>query len=81
MQGNKTGSNIWRIDKYLLMNKEVRARLHKEIEIFFQANGGTLDKIILWETFKVYVQGILISQKAYLRKKKVVVVGEGLKKN
>lgn len=38
-----------------------------------------LIKIILWGTFKVYVRGVLISQKAYLNKKKQLATEEALK--
>lgn len=67
------------MDNDLLMNKAVVARLYKELEIFFPVNGGTLAKIILWETFKVYAREILISQKAYIRRRKKGVVEERLK--
>lgn len=44
--------------------------MQKDIDILSKANRGTADKIILWETFKFYVQGLLINQKVYLMRKK-----------
>lgn len=40
------------------------------MDIFFQANRHTADKTLFWETLKVYIRGVLISQKVYDRKRK-----------
>lgn len=41
-----------------------------ETVTFFQVNGSTPDKILFGETFKVFIHGVLISQKIYLSRKK-----------
>lgn len=55
------------------MNKKVVDRT-KEIFLFFHANQATAEMALLWETFKVYICGILISQKNYLKNKKTSIV-------
>lgn len=46
------------------------ARVHQELDIFWQANRSTENKIFLWETSKVFLRGIFICQKAYLKRMK-----------
>lgn len=75
--GHRKGPNIWRIDNYLLLNKTVVARMHEGCEIFFQFNHTTPDKIVLWEPFKAYARGMLINQKAYLRKQQKNICSRG----
>lgn len=70
----KTRDDIWRLDNYLLLNEEVVTKVHQELDIFWQANKETENKILLWETFKVFVHGILIGQKAYLKRLKDKIV-------
>lgn len=43
---------------------------------FFSANEHTLDKTLLWYTFKSYERGVCISQKAYLNKKRKTLLDE-----
>lgn len=59
------------------MNKEITSKVQREMDIFFQANRHTTVKTLLWETCKVYIRGVLISQKAYVRRKKEVLVRKG----
>lgn len=54
------------------MNKEVGPNVKEEILLFFQVNGERIDKILLWKTFKAYIQGGFISQGAYGKKKRSV---------
>lgn len=63
------GPGSWRSDKFLLMNAEVVTKVSAEMLVFFQSNGEMTDKIMLWETFKAYIWGVLISQGAHKRKK------------
>lgn len=56
----KKGLNIWRLDNFLPMNKEVVEKVKGEILLFFQANGRMVYNILLWETFKAFMHDILI---------------------
>lgn len=52
------------------MNEEVKTRVRKEINIFFQIPKDMQNKALVWDTFKAYMQGILISKEIYLWKSK-----------
>lgn len=73
------GINILRLDNFLLMNKDAVERVQREISIFFQANGKTVDKILLWDIFKAFIQDLLISQKVYMKRKKQNKLKNGLR--
>lgn len=60
---SKSRNSIWRLNNSLLLN--VVARIHQDLDTFWQVNHGTRDAILLWETFKAYVRGSFISQSAY----------------
>lgn len=68
---------VWRLHNYLLLNKGVNTKARQEIT-FFHCNNKTPNKIILWETFKVFTRGILIGQKAYLNKQRQQEIKEQL---
>lgn len=54
--GKKIGSDQvfggWII---ISMNREIIDTVQREILIYFQPNKGASDKILLWETFKVFI--------------------------
>lgn len=51
------------------------ARVSQELDIFWQANKDTENKILLWDTFKAFVRGIFINQKVHFtRLKKNLIV-------
>lgn len=70
LSGEFGGFRMWKMDNSLLLNNDVEMGVRKEIECFFQFNGSTDDKVLLWETFKVFSRGILMSQKSYLSRKR-----------
>lgn len=51
----KAGPRSWKMDNFLLMNKEVVNKVKGDISIFFQVNREITDKILLWKTFKAYI--------------------------
>lgn len=67
-QEEQSGQRHWKLNTYLLLNKEVQARVRAEISLFFYTNKNTSDKMLLWDTFKAYIRGILINQKVYVTK-------------
>lgn len=65
ISGEFGGFKMLKMDNYLLLNKESVTRLREEIECFLQFNGNTEDKALLWETFKVFFKGILMSKELF----------------
>lgn len=63
------GPSGWRLNSILLENTEVRNIIEAEIRSFFQVHEGSANGITVWDCFKSYVRGILISQMIYRRKK------------
>lgn len=56
-------------NNFLLENLEVSKIIEEEIRYDFQVNKGPANGIIVWECFKSYICGILISQLLYRLKK------------
>lgn len=52
----------WRLNEFLLNKKQVVERVQREIEGFFHTNESEeVPATIVWETFKAYIRGVLIS--------------------
>lgn len=60
----------WRLDNSLLLSKEVRTQVRKEIKDFFLVHAETQNKVILWDTIKACIWGVFISLKASLNRKR-----------
>lgn len=45
----------WRMNNFLLENKEVKQIVEAEIKNYFQVNEGSANSFIVWECFKVYM--------------------------
>lgn len=58
----------WRLDNFLLDNLACRSQIEAEIKSYFEINSGTADELIVWEAFKAYIRGSLISLKAHKTK-------------
>lgn len=78
-------NKIWKLNHFLLLNLEVKKQIQKEIVLFYAVNGKTPFcgeykgyKVLLWDTFKAYIRGAFVSQKAYLNKKRCMASKEML---
>lgn len=60
----------WILNTFLLESHGVRERIAKDILDFYTWNRGTASANIVWDAFKAYIRGILISIKVYLGKQK-----------
>lgn len=56
---------LWRLNNFLPESPGLSGLVEKEIQSFFLSNEGTASLGIVWDTFKAYIRGILISFKAH----------------
>lgn len=59
----------------MLIN-EVKSYVQKEFDLFFATNGNMQNRALLWNTFKAYIRGGFVNQKAYLNLKRQKAVDE-----
>lgn len=59
------GKPRWRFDHSLLWEEAYSTQIESGVKMFFETNSGTPDDMMVWEAFKAYVWGILISLKSY----------------
>ncbi|KAJ1170582.1 hypothetical protein NDU88_002455, partial [Pleurodeles waltl] len=57
----------WTLDRSLLLDEEVRTRLHAETEEF-KVNMGSAPFNVVWDTYKAVIRGILINIASYKNK-------------
>lgn len=68
---------IWRLNTRLLTEQKFIEFINMHIDIFFETNSSPdISYSILWETFKVYIRGQIISYSASDRKKKLERISE-----
>lgn len=56
------------LNNFLLESKGLKEVIMAEIESFLHGSHGSVDAIVVWETFQVYIRGIFISEKSYRNK-------------
>lgn len=61
-------SKAWRMNTSVSQNESLCAIIKKHIKTFFEINNGTADQIIVWDTFKSYIRGIIIQQTSLIKK-------------
>lgn len=77
----------WRFPPFSLLDPQFRGELAEEIDVFFEANIGSVDNFqSIWEAFKVYIRGIAmpkhssvlksIRQRLSLLEKKLAILEE-----
>lgn len=60
----------WRLDPQLLNKKTFRDYLQNEINLFFETNDkDDVSPLLLWETFKAYIRGCIVSFQASGRRR------------
>lgn len=74
--GAQAKTSYWRLNDYLLQDKVVEAEIRRDLSFFFQENRSIdTSPMIIWETHKAFVRGILIkhgARKKRERSKKVL---------
>lgn len=53
------------MNNLLLVQEDIKTTVESAIKSFFEINDGTAYPVFVWETFKVYKRGILISIHSY----------------
>lgn len=59
------GQRNWRLNTFLLENIGIEEILETEIDVFFVHNEGSASLEVVWEAFKAFIRGVLISPKKY----------------
>lgn len=72
LEGMDPPSRSWRLDPYLLTNKEFCKFIESQIKLYFETNDTPeVTPCTLWEAFKAYLRGCVISYEAAKKKKEV----------
>lgn len=77
VKGLKKTRSVWRMDSFLLLNRETVNHIQADMVLFLHQMVTPLTRLC-WVIFKDYIRGVLISQKAYLNKKKMAMSTETL---
>ena len=61
----------WRLNPQILKDKSTNEYIIKQIKTFFEINDKPeISPSLLWETFKAFTRGIMISSQAFYNKEK-----------
>lgn len=67
---NMPAQGNWRFNPQLITNKKFCEYLETNIKLFFDTNNtGDTSPKLLWETFKAYLRGLIISFQSSLKKR------------
>ena len=65
----RVGSRRWRMDEQILKHEAIRGKLVDEMKMFFQVNDdGYPSAKLLWDSFKAFIRGRIISLTASMKK-------------
>lgn len=61
IQDTESNTWNWKLNNLLLEAPGITEKIEKETRDFFQTNKGSTKISLVWETFKVYISGVLIA--------------------